>query len=83
MDRFSRKNREDIEYKGCGGLTDAFDDLMKDIHRINDKEYDYIIETSTDDELIIFLPEFKTISDKKATIKFVNSKLEEYSRFNL
>lgn len=83
MDRFSRKNRTDIEFMGCGGLTDAFDDLMKDIHRINDAEYDYIIESSTDDELVIFLPEFKTFSDKRKTISFVNSKLEDYNKINI
>ena len=80
MDRFSRKNRTEIEFKGCGGLTDGFDDVMKELHRINDEEYDYIIETSTDEELGVFIPEFKTISDKRKTINFVNSKLEELYR---
>ncbi len=78
MTRFSRKNRTDIEFKGRGGMTDAFDDVMKELHRINDAEYDYIIEFSTDEELGIFIPNYKTFSDLKNVINFVNKKLEEY-----
>ena len=82
MSRFSRKNRTDIQYLGCGGITDAFDDMMKQMHRINDDEYDYIIQSSTDEELNGFLPDFNTISEKRKTINFVNRKLEEYNKDN-
>ena len=28
MTRFERKNRTDINYKGCGGINDALDDMI-------------------------------------------------------
>jgi hypothetical protein len=34
MTRFERKNRTDIIYKGCGGITDAFDDMYKQLWRM-------------------------------------------------
>lgn len=70
MSRLARRNREDIVIKGCGGLNDIFDDLMKSAWRISDDEYDYILENSTDEELdLILLNEKITISEiKKAMI---------------
>ena len=61
MTRFERKNRTDINYKGCGGITDALDDMIKQLWRINDDEYDYLCETLTDEELSDITPEFKSI----------------------
>jgi len=80
--RFKRKNRTDIEFKGCGGITDALDDMLKDLWRINDEELDYLIENLSDDELNIILPAFKDISQIKSAIKIVNDKLEEYETPN-
>jgi hypothetical protein len=51
MTRFERKNRTDIIYKGCGGITDAFDDMYKQLWRINDDEYDYLCETLSNEDL--------------------------------
>lgn len=33
---------------------DAFDDAIKQLWRINDEEYDYILEISSDEELDFF-----------------------------
>ena len=75
MTRFERKNRTDIVYKGCGCITDAFDDMYKQLWRINDDEYDYLCETLTDEELSDITPEFKSISQIKKAISIVNNAL--------
>ena len=75
MTRFERKNRTDIVYKGCGGITDAFDDMYTQLWRINDDEYDYLCETLTDEELSDITPEFKSISQIKKAISIVNNAL--------
>jgi hypothetical protein len=75
MTRFERKNRTDIFYKGYGGITDAFDDMYKQLWRINDDEYDYLCETLTDEELSDITPEFKSISQIKKAISIVNNAL--------
>ena len=72
MTRFERKNRTDIVYKGCGGITDAFDDMYKQLWRINDDEYDYLCENLSDEELSDITPEFKSISQIKKAINIVN-----------
>lgn len=77
MTRFERKNRTDIDYKGYGGLTDAFDDMYKQLWRINDEEYDYLCETLTDEELSNITPEFKSISQIKKAISIVNNALSK------
>ncbi len=78
MTRFERKNRTDINYKGCGGITDALDDMIKQLWRINDDEYDYLCENLTDDELGIIIPEFKNISQIKEAINITNKYLSNY-----
>jgi hypothetical protein len=75
MTRFERKNRTDIVYKNHGGLQDAFDDMYKQLWRINDEEYDYLCETLTDEDLSSIIPEFKNISDTKKAINIVNNAL--------
>ncbi len=74
------KKRADISYKGCGGIDDAFDDMYKQMWRINDDEYDYLCETLTDEELSVITPEFENISQIKKAIKIVNEKLLEYKK---
>lgn len=78
MTRFERKNRTDINYKGCGGITDALDDMIKQLWRINDDEYDYLCENLTDDELCTIIPEFKSISQIKDAINITNKYLSNY-----
>lgn len=78
MTRFERKNRTDINYKGCGGITDALDDMIKQLWRINDDEYDYLCENLTDEELCTIIPEFKSISQIKEAINITNKYLSNY-----
>ena len=78
MTRFERKNRTDINYKGCGGINDALDDMIKQLWRINDDEYDYLCENLTDEELCTILPEFKNISQIKDAINITNKYLSNY-----
>ena len=78
MTRFERKNRTDINYKGCGGITDALDDMIKQLWRINDDEYDYLCENLTDEELCTIIPEFKNISQIKEAINITNKYLSKY-----
>lgn len=47
--------REEIEFKGSGGITDLFDDMIKQLFNITDDEYDFIASEATDEELNIFL----------------------------
>jgi len=81
MSRLERKNRSDIEFMGYGGLTDAFDDLIKDQWRINDDEYNWICEFASNEELDHFLPRIKplTFSEKRDSIKCVNELLIKYT----
>ncbi len=78
MTRFERKNRTDINYKGCGGITDALDDMIKQLWRINDDEYDYLCDNLTDEELCTIIPEFKSISQIKEAINITNKYLSNY-----
>jgi len=76
MGRQERKNRTDIVFKGCGGLTDAFDDAIKRCWWINDDEYDYIGEHATDDELNLFLGGNGKFSELKKALVVVDNLLE-------
>jgi hypothetical protein len=78
MSRLSRKNRTDIEFKGCGGLTDAFDDAVKGTWRINDDEYDYICQTATDNELDCLMFDCVTFSDKRHSLTVINKFVNDY-----
>lgn len=80
MSRLSRKNRTDIIYKGCGGITDAFDDAIKGTWRIDDDEYDYIAEFADDEILDLLVSDMSllTISEKKRAITLINNKIEEF-----
>lgn len=80
MDRFSRKNRTDIEFKGAGGLIDSFDDMIKEEWRISDEEYDWICEYATQEELDLFLLFDTTISGMKKSITVVNKLLITYNK---
>ena len=75
MTRLERKNRTDIVFKGCGGITDALDDALKELWRVNDEEFDYIAETASDEELQAILPPFKSIKDVKNALIISNKLL--------
>lgn len=79
MSRLKRKHRTDIVYRGCGGITDAFDDSIKHLWRINDDEYDYIIETDEGiDWILIPTDRNSTISDLKDAIYNINKLITKY-----
>lgn len=48
-------NRKEINFKCKGGITDAFDDVLKSAFNITDEEFDDICENATDNELNIML----------------------------
>ena len=43
MSRISRKNRTDLGLKSSGGVFDLFDNVIKEVWRVNDEESDFII----------------------------------------
>ena len=47
--------KEGVKLKGSGGMTDIFDDAVKQLFNITDDEYDFICENATDDDLDLFL----------------------------
>lgn len=50
-----KKIRPEVVIKGHGGLTDAFDDVIKAAYNITDDEYDFIAGEASDEELDLFL----------------------------
>jgi hypothetical protein len=81
--RSERKKRTDIEFLNCGGLTDLFDNLVKEIYYINDDEYDYICEKATNEEIEIFVNENATFGEKRQVLKFIDKYIEEFYKIEL
>lgn len=75
MSRLKRKNRTDIEFKGCSGITDMMDDAVKQSWRINDEEFDFIcdLEDKYGDALVPN-PE-PTISELKNSLRLIDEAL--------
>jgi hypothetical protein len=84
MSRLSRKNRTygDIGHKSSGGIMDLFDNEVKSAFRINDEEYDYLIEKMSDDELGLFVgkPEGLNFSEKRSLINIVEGYLKNFRK---
>ena len=83
MTRFDRKNRQDIKSSlsngnSKNGIFDLIDDTMKSVWRINDDEYDYIIDNLSDDELKVFSLSDPSITDIKMMISKVNELVFKY-----
>jgi hypothetical protein len=80
--RLLRKNRTKSEcgIKTSGGITDLIDNTIKSVWRINDQEYDSILEKMTDEEMDLFLTENPTFEEKKKMIILVEGllNLSEY-----
>jgi hypothetical protein len=76
--RFKRRNRTDIIIKGCGGLTDIFDDMTKDNWRINDDEYDYLCCQGENVLDAMLINEKSTITEIKNAINLINITLDKY-----
>lgn len=81
-----KKLRPEIKFKGFGGLTDAFDDAIKGSFNITDKEYDFICENATDEDLDLFLNGFggldsaPTFTDKRKALEVRNKYLNLYNK---
>jgi hypothetical protein len=74
MSRIERKNI-DPTYMGLrhrGGITDAFDDMIKSSYRISDDEYDALCLILSDKEMDIVFGDKKTFAQKRATIQTLN-----------
>ena len=83
MTRFDRKNRQDIKSSLSNGnlkngIFDIIDDTMKSVWRINDDEYDYIIDNLSDVELKTFSLSDPSITDIKMMISKVNELVFKY-----
>ena len=80
MSRINRKDRTDIIIKSKGGIFDLIDNTIKEIWRINDDEYDFIISEISDSELSLLINETPTISEAKKTLTFIDKKLLLYKK---
>lgn len=78
MSRLSRKNRtnKDCGIKNKGGITDLIDNAMKSAWRINDREYDFLLERMTDSEISLFLTETPTFTEKRKMVNLVERLLD-------
>jgi hypothetical protein len=74
--------------RGCGGLYDIFDDLIKTFYNITDDEYDYIADNASDDELHIFLSALgglekpSTFTERRKGLIMRNHYIEKYNSEN-
>lgn len=82
MSRLSRKNRtnRECDIKSSGGITDLLDNVVKETWRINDQEYDFILERMTDSEMDLMLNDNPTFTEKRKMIILVERllNLSEY-----
>ena len=78
MSRLSRKNRTNSECNiiNSGGITDLFDNTIKSIWRINDSEYDFILDKMTDTEMELFISENPTFTQKRQMLRLVERLLD-------
>ena len=78
MSRLSRKNRTntDCNIRNSGGITDLFDNTIKSIWRINDTEYDFILDKMTDTEMELFISEKPTFTQKRQMLRLVERLLD-------
>lgn len=79
MSRLKRKSRSDIEFKGCGGLLDVVDDSVKESFRINDKEFDYIADNISDEDINkLFYIEYPNFTQKREMLIILETYLDQY-----
>jgi hypothetical protein len=50
-----KKIREEIKFKGSGGMGDLVDNMIKQAYNITDEEYNFIAGETSDEDLNIFL----------------------------
>ncbi len=80
MNRTLRKKRtaSELGIVSSGGITDMFDNTIKGIHHINDKEYDYLCEFLSEDEMDLMITESLSISDRKKLITAIEKHLDNF-----
>lgn len=73
MTRLERKNwtLKMIGYKSSGGLLDLVDNMIKEIYRINDEEFDYICEIADDATIDLMTTEEITFTQKRQILTFL------------
>jgi len=72
--------REEIEFKGSGGITDLFDDMIKGMFNITDDEYDFIASEATSEELDVLLGGLGTL-DTPSTFTERRKSLEVRNKY--
>ena len=77
ISRCKRKFRDKKELKlvNKGGITDLFDNVIKESFRITDDEYDYIVENVSDDEIGYLVSEEMAFSEKRECLKIIEKYL--------
>ncbi len=80
MTRLERKRWLDSDdnpfgFKLSGGMMDAFDNVIKELGRMTDDEYDYYCEIATDFELNLITSNKLSFNEKKLLIKFLTEKV--------
>ena len=78
--RCKRKFRpyENLKIKSSGGVLDLFDNVIKEVYRITDDEYDYLAENLTDGEMSYFVSEKLSFGEKKECLRIVQNHLSNY-----
>lgn len=78
--RLKRRNRTwgDVGYKTSGGMLDLFDNAIKDIFRVNDAEYDFICENTTEEELTLIANEHPTYAEKRQLLTLMDRLMNQY-----
>jgi hypothetical protein len=79
MTRLERLNwtEEMIGIKNPGVIPDLFDNYFKTNMRITNKEYDYICEIATDEEMEVLAQEKLSFSEKKRLLVFLKCHVYE------
>lgn len=81
--RLERRNitYSEIGYKSQGSVFDLLDNSLKTVARINDEQYDFIVENANDDDELDLLAKYEfTFAEKRQFIIM----LEKYlTQFNL
>lgn len=74
MSRIDRRNwtAGNIGYKSSGGLMDIFDNSVKIIFRIDDKEFDLLAESMTDEEVDLMMTEAQSFAERRKMIQILN-----------
>ena len=80
VSRCKRKFRpyEELKIKSIGSMLDLIDNVIKEVYRITDDEYDYLAENLSDVEMPYFVAEKLSFSEKKECLRIVQNHLSKY-----